>query len=311
MKTFRAVAGAIIGIIAIPAIVAGQQAKSVHAVHVPRCELGAAQVKVPLEMSQRKPSIFAKVNGKGPFRFFLDTGAGAAIVFDQKLADELGLTKVGSIQMGDPSNPTGIEAGVVQVDSVTIGEAVFRDVGGISHERSGLYKGDDAPRGVIGFPLFANCLITIHYPKKEIQLEKGEIPASDSANVVPFEIGEGGIPQFRVNVAGTDLPAHVDSGAMGAISIPANMESKFKWKKAPAIVGRGRTVTGEFTIRGGTLDGEVRFAGQTFSDPRVDLSPMLDRIGFVNIGSGLLRDFVVTIDSQNKRMQITSSAGKD
>ena len=270
----------------------------------PDCELQHSKVSVPIDLSGRKPTVMASINGKGPFKFFLDTGAGAAVSFEKKLASELGLTVHGTTRVGDPSNPSAIEADNVIAESIALGEATFRNVGGIAWGRSGLYSGENAPRGILGFPLFAKCLLTIDYPRSEMRLESGRLDAA-AEHVVSFTTAEGGIPQIKVIVAGKEMPAHLDSGAMGAISIPSNMEKDFKWIKEPVVVGRGRTANSDFEIRAGEIEGTVQFAGHTFTNPKVNLSPVLDRIGFVNIGSALLKDFVVTIDSANHKMRLT------
>lgn len=276
----------------------------------PACRLSAKTVTIPMDTSKGKVTVMASLNGKGPFKFFLDTGAGVGVCLDKKLADELGLKSTGTMPVGDPSNPSAITADVVTVETITVAGAEFKNVGGLSWDRSHLYSGEDAPRGILGFPLFGDCLMTLDYPKNEIRLENGSLPTEETPNVVSFVTGEGGIPQISVSVAGKQMTAHLDSGAMGGITIPTRMEKEFTWSSEPKVVGRGRTANSDFEMRAGDIEGTVQFAGHTLTNPKVHLSPILDRIGFVNLGSGVLKDFVVTIDSANQRMRLLRNNGE-
>ena len=40
-----------------------------------KTELRAAQVQMPLDLSEKTPVVEVKINGAGPFRFAIDTGA--------------------------------------------------------------------------------------------------------------------------------------------------------------------------------------------------------------------------------------------
>ena len=105
-----------------------------------------------MEIYGRKPVVDVKINGQGPFKFFLDTGAGGTVL-DQKLADELKLPTDGKTKIGDPSDPEGITANRNKIEDLEVGGATFSGVIGVSWDRSPLYK-EGAPRGVLGMPLF-------------------------------------------------------------------------------------------------------------------------------------------------------------
>jgi hypothetical protein len=109
---------------------------------------------VPLKFIVGKPTVSVTINGKGPFDFFLDTGAGMTVL-DADFAEELKLPVTGTTRIGDPSNPQAIEAKTATVKRLTIGSATFQDVEVVTWDRRDLYGGT-GPRGVIGNPLFAS-----------------------------------------------------------------------------------------------------------------------------------------------------------
>src|SRR5579863_2699369 len=57
----------------------------------------------PLELINDKPYVSVMLNGRGPFRFLLDTGTGGQALVTPALAEELHLSVVGHAHLTDPS----------------------------------------------------------------------------------------------------------------------------------------------------------------------------------------------------------------
>ena len=75
--------------------------------------------------------------------------------------------------------------------------------------------------------------------------------------------------------------------------------------KAPAkVIGRARTVNSDFEIRGAQLEGDLVIGGHVFHDPQVVFASVLDEINAANVGSRLLREFVLTFDQKNQRVRL-------
>lgn len=112
-----------------------------------------------------KPAVEVTVNGKGPWLFFADTGAGVTVI-DRSLAKALGLEVIGKRPIGGPDDPEGIDADVVRLHSLKLGSIEFTNVEAASWDRSDLYKqaGRDRPCGVLGFGLFASYLLSFDGP---------------------------------------------------------------------------------------------------------------------------------------------------
>ncbi|HET9952194.1 MAG TPA: serine hydrolase, partial [Candidatus Eisenbacteria bacterium] len=60
-------------------------------------------VEVPMSMATHLPAVEVMVNGKGPYRFAIDTGGSGAARVDSAFAAALGLPVVGEVWGGDPS----------------------------------------------------------------------------------------------------------------------------------------------------------------------------------------------------------------
>jgi hypothetical protein len=263
----------------------------------------ASAVSVPMDLTFQKPVVEARINGKGPFRFFLDTGAGGTVLNDDLVA-ELALPVVGTARMGDPANPGAIQVDQVQVDAVQIGDATVRDITASSWDRTTLYGGvPNAPRGVLGLPLFRDCLLTLDYPTQAVRIEKGALPGADAAHVIAYETDESGqLPVIPLEVGGLSLQAHLDSGNMGGLSLPKSYADRLSLMGEPEEVGQGRTVASTFTIWRATLNGDVLIAGNRIEKPEIYFN---DGMKHVNVGYDILRRFAVTLDQENQRMRLT------
>lgn len=262
-------------------------------------------VRLPTRMDFGKPAVEVTVNGKGPWLFFADTGAGVTVI-DKSLAKELGLEVTGKRPIGGPSDPEGIDADVVRIDSLKVGSIDFTHVEAASWDRSGLYKqaGRDRPRGVLGLGLFAGYLLSFDGPAGQLIIEDGALPEPTDEHVVPFKMTEYGIPVIQIAINSRPIDAHFDTGSPGSITLPESMEGNLRFKTKLRVMGRARTVNGAFEVRGAKLDGKVDIMGYLFDDPQVMLVGALNDMHAAIIGSRLLRDFVLTFDQKNKRVRL-------
>src|SRR5262245_34612178 len=110
-----------------------------------RIEVPAGGVSLPMADVGGRPVVEARINGKGPYRFILDTGASITVV-EEALRAELSLPTPAGVRAASPQG--GPERTIVTIDEIRIGEAVLGGVMAAVMPR-GLLTGDDAPRGVL------------------------------------------------------------------------------------------------------------------------------------------------------------------
>ncbi|HVP14493.1 MAG TPA: hypothetical protein VMS88_03050, partial [Terriglobales bacterium] len=159
---------------------------------------------------------------------------------------------------------------------------------------------DEPIDGILGFGLFADCLLTLDYPANRVVIARGELPVADGREILDFT-QEHGIPQVRLEVTGIEVAADVDAGSMAGFSLPESLASKLPLRAAPRVVGRARTVTNSFEIKAAQLNGEVRLGAHRFADPTLDFQPLFP---VANIGARVLGDFRVTFDQKHRRMRL-------
>lgn len=251
-------------------------------------------VSVPMKTDHGLPVIEATINGKGPYKFVFDTGAGRTFL-NSSLVKELGLKPTGKINVGDPSAPDSISANAYTLDNIMVGEASFEKLN--AAEFDGLPWKDI--KGIIGLPTFYDALINLDYPNQTMTVSRGTLgPSNENAN---FEFENGYIITFDMNIGDQKIKTHVDTGNMGTIAIPLKLAEKLPLKNPPQVIGRARTASGEFEIQGAPLDGTIEFAGAEFVDPMIHFNEKFD---WGNIGSRMLKDHVLTIDQVNQRINL-------
>lgn len=249
--------------------------------------------------SDHLPAVSVMINGRGPYRFALDTGAGGSGTVDSTVAAALELEVIGQARTGDPSGRNTITVDLVKVGSLEIGGARFEGVE--MSVRAGRLRSMGSPvDGILGFRLFQECLLTLDYPGNRLRIDSGELPAVNGKDVVAFNRTHG-IPSVRIQVDSIWVDADVDAGAPGGFSLPASLEPRLAFSVQPKVVGRGRTIGNDFEIRAGTMKGSVRFAGYEYKGANVEFQPVFP---MANVGSRVLRDFRVTFDQRNGRMRL-------
>ena len=261
-------------------------------------------VEVPMLRHGHMPAVRVMVNGKGPFLFAIDTGAAGTARIDAGLAQRLGLSTVGEVRGGDPSGRNAETLAVHAVDAIEIGGARFEGVHAAARDMSALPGAAEtgAADGILGFGLFADCLVTLDYPANVVRLERGEVAAS-APGVVGFTTDRG-VPTIDVTVAGRPLKAHVDSGFRGGFSMPLAEAERLPLAKPLEVVGRAQTVSNTFEVKAAPLDGDVAIGALVLARPTVEFQPVFD---FANVGARVLSDLALTFDQKNGRVRIAKA----
>jgi D-alanyl-D-alanine carboxypeptidase len=265
-----------------------------------RSEIPPAGVEVEMLRDGPLPALRVRVNGLGPFRFGIDTGAGGAARIDSALAARLGLRVVGQVRGGDPSGRGSRVMDVVHVDSIEIAGARFGGFDAAVRDYNERRMGREAIDGVLGFAMFERCLLTLDYPAGRVRISRGELPPPNGADVLAFT-SRRGIPSIELKVDSVTVEADLDAGSMGGFSLPLALAARLPLASPLRVVGRARTVGNEFEIQAADLAGSVKLGGFEFPRATVEFQPVFP---MANVGSRVLRDFRVTFDQKNQRLQL-------
>jgi len=252
----------------------------------------------PLELINDKPYVTVMVNGHGPYRFLIDTGTGTQALVSPELVQELGIPRVGHARLTDPSRQGQHRSNVVWVDSIKIGDVEFEEVQAVEHR---LFREEQNCKGVLGFPLFEDYLLTLDYPGRRMILSSGVLKQRAGDSVVPFRIADG-VPIAKIDIEGVTVEAQIDSGGNG-LSLPDAVAERMRFQSAPVEYGIAESLTTRFSLRAARLQPDVRLGGFVFRKAFVEINSAFP---LVNIGSTPLKNFVITFDQQEGVMQVYS-----
>lgn len=231
------------------------------------------------------------VDGKGPFRFVIDTGTGGDAFVTAELATRLGLPNVGQAKLSDPSRMGGKRAPMVLIETLDVAGVQFTGVKAVEHTLAGAGEACD---GLLGFTLFKDHLLTLDFPNRRILLGEGGLSPDGEHSVLPFRMPDG-VPIVPIRINGLSVDAQIDSGGSG-LSLPEQLVPRLQFEGRPAAFSNGESLATRFQIKSARLTTPVQIAGYTFDRPFVEINPAFP---IANFGSYPMQSFAITFDQKN------------
>ncbi len=257
----------------------------------------SAPTSVAMESSNDLPVVSARINGQGPYKFIIDTGAMHS-VFAETLAREVGLPSLAHAAMGRPGSTKPLEATVTRVAKIEIGGLTIEGVSAVFADLSAVFlKKVPDVQGVLSATMVPGLLVTYNFPAKKIEFRRGELPSEDGQTI--FAWAAGSLPSLTVDLAGQSVRMDVDTGAISGFVVDTAVVNKVQWLEAPSEGKKIRTVDMETKSFEGRMKGVIRVGKFSFENPR-----LVYHDGFNNLGSAVLKDFVVTLDPKNRRLEL-------
>jgi predicted aspartyl protease len=253
---------------------------------------------VPIDVIHGKPFVKVTINGKGPFRFVIDTGTGGEAFVSAELAEQLGLPATGQARLSDPSRQGGQRVPMVAIQSLNVAGVEFTGVKAAVHSLSD-DEGDC--QGLLGFVLFRNYLLTLDFPNRRMMLATGSLAPDGERSVLPFRMPDG-VPIVPMRIGGMKVDAQIDSGGSG-LSLPEQISSHLKFSAGPVAFSNGQSLSTRFQIKAAMLATDVHLGGYTFSRPFVEINPAFP---LANFGSCPMQSFAMTFDQKNGLVRLVA-----
>lgn len=245
-----------------------------------------------------KPYVMVMIDGKGPYRFIIDTGTGADAFITPEVADELKLPTTGEVVLNDPSHQSGQRVSTILLPFIEVAGVKFNSVKAVVHEVTGEAG---SCQGILGFTLFRAYLLTLDFPNRQVTLAEGVLTPDEGNTVLPFRMPDG-VPITSLRVNGAAVEAQLDSGG-GGLTLPESLAAHQKWDTAPVAFATGHTMTARFEIKAAKLNGDVKLGKYTFIHPVVEIHPAFP---LVNFGSPPMQSFAITFDQKSLLVRLTA-----
>lgn len=264
-------------------------------------------IVVPLRLESNRPYIDVYVNGRGPLNFVIDTGATGDGRIDAAPAAELGLPIV-SQEVNDDGVGRATE-NVVELNRIWIGSNVEDPGSGFVRERVSVMTRDynppsrdpSLPRidGILGIDFFRGYVATIDFPGRRLVIERGRL-SPDAKYVLKYSEPNS----VEASVGGVSYDVHIDTGSVLTAHLPLSMAEALASGEL-SEAGTGRRAYTTFTLYRGLLGSEMVLAGNRIHGLDVMFS---ERAPDINIGSGLLSRYAVSIDVSSRLFRIGPDA---
>jgi hypothetical protein len=249
------------------------------------------------------------VNGKGPYHFALDTGAGITVLTPE-FAKRAGLIGSGSMQATGSGGTVKVQQLVLH--SVAVGRATVNDVAAaiIPLPLDFTYQGDYGTiDGVLGYSFLSHFAVTI-----DMQHNRATLTTPSAYHTPPGAASEvanlsDNTPVVRARVDGINGFFKLDTGDNGWLTLTAPFVAAHGFARrypggVPELfegvggMDRARTVRiRQFIIGGATLRDEPTSLSLTTTGMLGGMTG--------NVGHDILRRFVFTVDYARKRVDFT------
>ncbi len=245
----------------------------------------------PMEVLRGKPYVMVTVNGKGPFRFLVDTGTGGDAIVSPELADLLHLPQSGQARLNDPSGQGGQSAPLRLIDTLNVAGIDFYAVKAIEHP---LLTSDGPCDGMLGFTLFSGLLLTLDYPNSRLLLADGELAPDGGVSVHPFRMPDG-IPIAPLDLDDLHIDALIDSAGAG-LSLPERLIPQLRFSADPEPFGRAVSLSTRYPVQVARLASDVHLGDITLDHPWIEINPAFP---LANFGAVPMQYFAITFDQEN------------
>ncbi|MCP3735489.1 aspartyl protease family protein [Sphingomonas sp. RP10(2022)] len=258
----------------------------------------SALFSVPFRVVDGRIYVEVKVDGKGPFPFAVDTGAGGMGRADASLVADLGLALTGSGQTSDGVATADVRT--VRLSSVEIGGFVRRDLEVATRDYSGKLTREAAFAGILGREFFADGLLVIDYPAQRLTFSRGAL-APGQEGVLAYE------RPFRVpvTIGGVATEGNLDTGANVTFVLPKPLFDRVGAGAAIREAGAGKLTNTIVRTGSATVAGPFRIGAETLADVEVRVS---DRYPELLVGAHALQHFRLLIDQRSKSVALCPPA---
>lgn len=176
-----------------------------------------SSVVLPFDLIDNRIVIDVRLNGKGPFRFIFDSGAGAVVA--PEVVRSLGL-KIENLQTavgGVGEKP--VERGETKIAGVGVGPLHLADVefGVLSFDDAKYVFGANRIEGIIGFPVFKSYVVKIDYERRRLTFtQPAEFNYRGTGTVVSLDFDRH-LPLVKGELDGVAGDFVIDTGARSAL----------------------------------------------------------------------------------------------
>lgn len=258
---------------------------------------GERIIDVPFDVIDGRIHVQVQVNGSGPYRFAIDTGASGMARADSRLVRKLALPADASTRHSD-----GVQtawADTVRINALTLGGLRHSDVIALTRDYNARQSKDAVFDGILARGSFADGVLIIDYPQRRLQFRRD----IDLLPAQPDALAYSRAFRIPVTIGTVTTEAQLDTGANVAMVLPTAL---FRRAAGAAVTTGDRLTLSHGEVDGGhaQLDVPVLIGGLALQGLHVRVS---DHYPEAVVGAHALQEAVVLIDQRSQQVAVCPS----
>ncbi|HEL4266283.1 TPA: aspartyl protease family protein [Stenotrophomonas maltophilia] len=258
---------------------------------------GERIIDVPFDIVDGRIHVQVQVNGSGPYRFAIDTGASGMARADARLVRQLALPADASTRHSD-----GVQtawADTVRINALTLGGLRHSDVIALTRDYNARQSKDAVFDGILARGSFADGVLIIDYPQRRLQFRRD----IDLLPAQPDALAYSRAFRIPVTIGTVTTEAQLDTGANVAMVLPTAL---FRRAAGAAVTTGDRLTLSHGEVDGGhaQLDVPVLIGGLALQGLHVRVS---DHYPEAVVGAHALQEAVVLIDQRSQQVAVCPS----
>tara|TARA_R110002167_G_scaffold15735_12_gene62569 strand:+ start:832 stop:1992 length:1161 start_codon:yes stop_codon:yes gene_type:complete len=264
-------------------------------------------IEAPIEVGDHRVTIAAHLNGRGPYRFVIDTGAQLSGV-SSGLARELGLRAARTVRLN------GRQFDVYAIDELLLG--------GVVRQAEAAFFGLDDARTLGGEGLLAAGMVTtvdseLLHGEGLWRLHPSGLATMDGYDLVAARLDRARVsglsarPHGPVRVRDTEIDAVWDTGGPHALSLPSGLAGRLglTGPDTPFAPIPGASIRGRATVPARMIAAPpIRVGNETFDGGRIVIRMDDSLSDAVILGFPVLRGLDLAIAGRGQRFGIRRNA---
>lgn len=258
---------------------------------------GERIIDVPFDIVDGRIHVQVQVNGSGPYRFAIDTGASGMARADARLVRQLALPADASTRHSDGVQTA--EAHTVRINTLALDGLRRSDVIALTRDYNARQSKDAAFDGILARGFLADGVLIIDYPQRRLQFRRdiNLLPAQ------PDTLAYSRAFRIPVTIGTVTTEAQLDTGANVAMVLPTAL---FRRAAGAAVTTGDRLTLSHGEVDGGhaQLDVPVLIGGLALQGLHVRVS---DHYPEAVVGAHALQEAVVLIDQRSQQVAVCPS----
>ncbi|MGG2101092.1 aspartyl protease family protein [Stenotrophomonas sp. NRRL B-14846] len=258
---------------------------------------GERIIDVPFDVFDGRIHVQVQVNGSGPYRFAIDTGASGMARADSRLVRKLTLPADASTHHSDGVQTA--RADTVRIDALALAGLRHSDVTALTRDYNARQSKDAVFDGILARGFFADGVLIIDYPQRRLQFRRD----IDLLPAQPDTLAYSRAFRIPVKIGTVTTEAQLDTGANVAMVLPT---ARFRQASGAAVTTGDRLTLSHGEVDGGRarLDVPVLIGGLALQGLDVRVS---DRYPEAVVGAHALQEAVVLIDQRSQEVAVCPS----